>query len=85
MSGPSNSGPLVCDECGQPVQVVCLIGDASSEAVRSILLAAHKRFHAEDRALAEAQREGARRMGEIGPITSATSPVRYLHDRGGRR
>jgi len=68
-----NSGPLICDECGQPVQVICLIGDASNEAVQQIMLAAHKRFHAEDRALAEAGREAVRRMNEIGPIASLPS------------
>lgn len=66
----SNSAPLICDECGQPVQVVCVLGDASNEAVQTILLAAHKRFHADDRALAAAQQEAVRRMGEIGPIAA---------------
>ena len=63
---------ITCDECGQPIQIVCLLGDASNEAVRALLMAAHKRFHAEDRALAEAQREAVRQMTDLGPLATDT-------------
>lgn len=59
--------PPVCDECGEPVRVICLLADVTPEtqdAIGAVLLAAHKKFHELDRA----DREAVRRMNEIGPI-----------------